>query len=226
MLCERDRFMQSEWIWDREWVASLTVLSSRKAFDEKIEIMIRTQRERHSLWQWHVLARIHKPLMPNTKLESTFCFSAKQQILCHRPALQQLKNKCMVSVENGYVTIISNAILCGMCKRKSISHTHKQTNEQMRANALHLFLLTWTHTHTHTTKSVTCLGLADASHSGLLRVSRYLFSDTYRTAEQRRAEKKTFGTIVQIFIFLTFSLTVFCVCVLFFWHFMMRSSEG
>lgn len=56
MLCERDGLMQSEWIWDREWVASLTVLSSRKAFDEKIEIMIRTQRRAFAL----AMARISK----------------------------------------------------------------------------------------------------------------------------------------------------------------------
>lgn len=59
--------------------------------------------------------------------------------------LMQLKTSLYSHQANGYVTIISNAILCGMCKRKSISHktqthTHAQTRE--RANALHLFLLT------------------------------------------------------------------------------------
>lgn len=69
------------------------------------------------------------------------------------PGASATQNKCMCVcmdyVENGYVTNISNAILCGMCKRKSISHTNIQTKlVQIRANALHLFLLTSTYTHT------------------------------------------------------------------------------
>lgn len=71
-----------------------------------------------------------------------FYVSAKQQISVSCNTGNKRVSLAIPPPQNGYVTIISNAVLCGMCKRKSISHTRTHTNTSERITFIFINLNT------------------------------------------------------------------------------------